>query len=85
MSHECGWFEIGAASSENVSFCSFSFEEKALSDTEFPGRFLSYLLESQTMGMMKEKHSKIRLTQGFKALVYLMKTRWVFPLNFISK
>lgn len=84
MSHGHGWFEIGADLPGNVCFCGFSFKKKALSDTEFPGRFLNYLLESQTLGMIKQKHSKIKVTQGFKALVYLMKTRWV-PLDFISK
>lgn len=51
------------------------------SDAEFPGRFLNDLFESQTLGMVKQKHSKVKITESFKALLYLIKTRRVvFPV-----
>lgn len=39
---------------EVFPFVALVLKKKALSDTEFPGRFLSYLLGLQTLGMIKK-------------------------------
>lgn len=46
---------------EVFPFVALVLKKKALSDTEFPGRFLSYLLGLQTLGMIKKSIPKLRL------------------------
>jgi len=62
----------------DFSFCGFSFGKKTSYDTKFPGRFLNGLFESQTLGTVEQKHSKIKITEIFNTLVYLIKTRMIF-------
>lgn len=51
------------------SFCDLSFEKRLLLTLTFQVD-LSDLFESQTLGMVDQKHSEIKIAKSFDALMY---------------
>lgn len=63
------------------SFCVLSLKKKKKksTDTEFLVRYLSELFESQTQGIVKQTPAKIKITESFETLVYLINSgRYIF-------
>lgn len=54
-------------------------KKKKSTDTEFLVRYLSELFESQTQGIVKQTPAKIKITESFETLVYLINSgRYIF-------
>lgn len=72
MSHEHGWVEIVSWVwfARNFFLLWLQLWKKTPSDTDFPGRFVSGLFESQTLRTVNQKCSKMKIAKSFKALVY---------------